>query len=291
MRAVNLIPSDQQRGAGGAAGKSGGGAYFLLGGLALIVAMLAVFVSTGRSVSDKKDKVASLTAQAAAAEAKAGSLTSYTKFASIRESRVDTVKQLAAARFDWAHAMREVADNLPRNAWLTAMTGTTSPAVSIQGGTNGALRSGLDEPAIIIQGCTTSLDAVSALLTRLRQVDGVDQVSLEDSTKGAAGSGGSSGGGDCRGGHAKYPLFNVDVFFKQDAAALAASTATTATTTAPASTDANTTNVSGTPTAVTASQVTPVTSSTPASTGTPATTSTPASSGTPATTTTPGGTN
>jgi Tfp pilus assembly protein PilN len=266
MRAVNLIPSDQQRGAGGVAGKSGGGAYFLLGGLALIVAMAAIFFSAGKSVSDKQAKTASLNAQAAAAEAKAGSLTSYTKFASIRQKRVDTVKQLAGSRFDWAHALREVAANLPRNAWLTSMTATTLPSVSLDGGTTGALRQGLAEPAIVINGCTTSQEAVSALLTRLRLVNGVDRVSLEDSTKGASGSSGSS---DCRGGHSKYPIFNVDVFFKPTAGAIATST----------------TGTSASGTTTTASQTTAATAATPATTGTPASTSTPAS------TTTPGGTN
>lgn len=264
MRAVNLIPSDQQRGAGGVAGKSGGGAYFLLGGLALVVAMVALFFSANKSVNDKQAKVVSLNAQAAVAEAKAGELTSYTKFASIRQKRVDTVKQLAAARFDWAHALREVAANLPRNAWLTAMTATTSPSVSISGGTTGALRQGLAEPAIVISGCTTSQAAVSALLTRLKLVNGVDRVSLEDSTKGASGGGGGAGA-DCRGGHAKYPIFNVDVFFKQETGTVATSTTAGTTTTA--------------------SQTTAATGSTPASTGTPASTATPAS------TTTPGGTN
>ena len=267
MRAVNLIPSDQQRGAGGVAGKSGGGAYFLLGGLALVVAMVALFFSANKSVSDKQAKVASLNAQAAVAEAKAGELTSYTKFASIRQKRVDTVKQLAGARFDWAHALREVAANLPRNAWLTAMTATTSPSVSISGGTTGALRQSLSEPAIVISGCTTSQAAVSALLTRLKLVNGVDRVSLEDSTKGAASGGGA--GADCRGGHAKYPLFNVDVFFKQETGTIATST----------------TGTSAGGTTTTASQTTAASASTPASTGTPASTATPAS------TTTPGGTN
>ncbi|MDX6726446.1 MAG: hypothetical protein QOK49_1251, partial [Baekduia sp.] len=50
MRAVNLIPTDQQRGAGGAAGRSGGGAYILLGALALIVAMAGAYVLAGKKV-------------------------------------------------------------------------------------------------------------------------------------------------------------------------------------------------------------------------------------------------
>jgi Tfp pilus assembly protein PilN len=248
MRAVNLIPSDQQRGAGGAAGKSGGGAYALLGGLALLVVLAATYVVTNKSVSDKKTELANVTQQAAAAEAKAQQLTSYTKFASIRQKRVDTVTQLADSRFDWAHALREVARVLPENAWLTQMTGTTSTSVQLAGSAS-SLRGALNVPAIVITGCTTSQSSVAKLISRLRLIDGVQQVTLEDSTKGQS-SGGSTAdasagvGGDCRGGHAKFPIFNVDVFFEQGTTVASGTTgaaaATGSSTTTPASTTSST---------------------------------------------------
>jgi Tfp pilus assembly protein PilN len=265
MRAVNLIPSDQQRGAGGAAGKSGGGAYILLGALALMVVMAAAYVITGKSVDDKKAQLTDVSQRATAAEAKAASLTSYTKFSSVRAKRVETVSQLADSRFDWAHALREVARVMPENAWLTQLTATTSSSVNVGGG-GGSLRQALDVPAIQIQGCTTSQESVARLIARLRLVDGVQRVSLEDSTKGQEAPGGasaptaasSSASGDCRGGHAKFPIFNVDVFFTQSATPLVTTTAGTTQTTA----------------------ATGASSTTPASTSTPATTSAPAPGGT-----------
>lgn len=247
MRAVNLIPSDQQRGAGGAAGKSGGAAYALLGGLALLVVLAATYVVTNKSVKDKQTELTSVTQQAEAAEARAQQLTSYTKFASIRQKRVDTVTQLADSRFDWAHALREVARVLPENAWLTQMTGTTSSKVAVSGATGG-LRSALDAPAIVIQGCTTSQSSVAKLIARLRLIDGVQRVTLEDSTKGqestgtAAVSTASGGAGDCRGGHAKFPIFNVDVFFEQGTTVATGTTGATATGTASTTTPASTTS-------------------------------------------------
>jgi Tfp pilus assembly protein PilN len=267
MRAVNLIPTDQQRGAGGAAGKSGGGAYILLGALALIVVLAASYVVAGKSVTDKKTKLADITQQATAAEAKSASLTSYTKFASIRAKRVETVSQLAASRFDWAHALREVSRVLPENAWLTTLTATTSPSVTVGGG-GGTLRAALPVPAIQLQGCTTSQASVAKLIARLRLVDGVQRVSLEDSTKGQESIGtvasdtGSTAGGDCRGGHAKFPVFNVDVFFESNGAAIpTAPGATTASATSPV--PGSTTAPAATATASTttpASSVTGVTS-------------------------------
>jgi Tfp pilus assembly protein PilN len=267
MRAVNLIPSDQQRGAGGAAGKSGGGAYILLGALALVVVLAASYVVSGKSVDDKQAQLADITQQAAAAEAKAASLTSYTKFAAIRAKRVDTVSQLAASRFDWAHALREVSRVLPENAWLTSLTATTSPSVSVGGGT-GSLRASLDVPAIQLQGCTTSQASVAKLIARLRLVDGVQRVSLEDSTKGQESRGtttvtdaGSVSTGDCRGGHAKFPVFNVDVFFVPNGTAVP-TTAGTATTAAATSSVPGSTTAPGTTASTTtpASSVTGVTS-------------------------------
>jgi Tfp pilus assembly protein PilN len=230
--------------------------------------MLAVFVSTGKSVNDKKTQLTDITAQAAAAEAKASSLTSYTKFAALRAKRVDTVTQLAASRFDWAHAFREVARVLPDNAWLTSMTASTSPSVSVAGGSSGGLRSAITSPAIVMQGCTTSQASVSKLLARLRLIDGVQRVSLEDSTLGAqptgagsgsaASSGAAASGGDCRGGHAGFPIFNVDVWFDAPSATVSSTTPSTTSSTTTAS----------------------ATSPLPASTATPATTATPAGTST-----------
>jgi Tfp pilus assembly protein PilN len=268
MRAVNLIPTDQQRGAGGAAGKSGGGAYILLGALALIVVLAASYVVSNKSVSDKKAQLADITQQAAAAEAKSASLTSYTRFQTIRAKRVETVSELAASRFDWAHALREVSRVLPENAWLTTLTATTSPSVSVGGG-NGALRSALAVPAIQLQGCTTSQASVAKLIARLRLIDGVQRVSLEDSTKGAesattgtvASDAGSVASGDCRGGHAKFPVFNVDVFFEPNGAAVPTTAGATATASATSAVPGSTTAPAATASTTTpASSVTGVTS-------------------------------
>jgi Tfp pilus assembly protein PilN len=255
MRAVNLIPPDQQRGAGGAAGKSGGGAYILLGALALMVVLAASYVVSGKSVTDKKAQLTQVTHEAEAAEAQAASLTSYTKFTSIRQKRVDTVSQLAASRFDWAHALREVARVLPQNAWLTTLSATTSPTVSV-GTSSGTLRSALNVPAIVVQGCTTSQGAVAKLITSMRLIDGVQRVTLEDSTKGqqtagssaAAPGDSSTGAGDCRGGHAKFPIFNLDVFFEQGSTVTSTPGAdgATASTTTPGSTTTPSTTASST---------------------------------------------
>jgi Tfp pilus assembly protein PilN len=270
MRAVNLIPAEQQRGAGGAAGRSGGAAYVLLAALAVLVAMAAAYVQSGKAVDDKKSELARVTQQAEQAEAKATTLQSFTKFSSIRTKRVDTVSQLAGSRFDWAHSLREVARVLPSNAWLISLTGTTSPTVNVGGG-GSQLRGAMPVPAIEIQGCTTSQASVAKMMARLRLIDGVQRVSLEDSTKnmasGAAGiSDGGPGGTDCRGGSSHYPLFNIVVFYDQPAVAVtpaggiaqtASATSSTASSTSPAATAAPSSTTPSTTSSAASGGVTP----------------------------------
>jgi Tfp pilus assembly protein PilN len=231
MRAVNLIPAGDRRGAGGAAGRSNGGVYILLGALALIVVMAGAYTLSGKSVDDKKAELARVNADAAAAQAKSAGLSDYTKFAALRTKRVDTVKQLAASRFDWAHALHEVARVIPTNAWFTTLNATTTPGAGSAAG-GGALRGALPVPAIEITGCTTSQGSVARVMARLRLIDGVEQVSLQDSTKTSSGTGGagdSASGGDCTGGSSHFPKFQIVVFYKQPATAAPSATGGTAT--------------------------------------------------------------
>jgi Tfp pilus assembly protein PilN len=243
----------------------------LLGALALIVAMAGAYVLAGKKVDDKRAEVARVTQQAAAAEAKAQSLTSFTKFSALRVKRVDTVTQLAASRFDWSQALREVARVLPTNAWLTTMNGTTSPSVA--GGGSG-LRGALQVPAIEITGCTTSQASVAKMMARMRLIDGVQQVSLSSSDKGAdtsASSGGGSAGGstgDCRNGHSHFPMFSIVVFYNATSGLPASTTSATQTAAATTSaTSSSTTPSSTTPAGTTASSTTPAPTSTTAATG------------------------
>jgi hypothetical protein len=211
---------------------------------------------------------------------------------------VQTVTSLAKSRFDWAHALHEVARVLPENAWLTSLTGTVSPGTTVAGGGGGGLRGSLAVPAIEVTGCTTSQSSVAKMMARLRLIDGVHRVSLSSAEKGtgsagpanavsdsAAGATGSGGGStsDCRNGHAKFPKFNMVVFY-DPAAAPAAATASTAST-APATASSTTPAP-----AVTTPPATTGTTTTPAPAPSSATTTTPSAGTTPTTTTTAGAT-
>jgi Tfp pilus assembly protein PilN len=216
MRAVNLIPPDQRR--GGARGTRPVGAYLVLAGLAGLVVVVSLFAISGRRASDREAQLARVTQDAKDAEARAAALSPYARFAQLSESRVATVRSLAASRFDWAHAMREVGRVIPADVWLTTLTGTVAPGVSLEGGSSadtGSLRSAGSGPALEMTGCTTSQTAVARMMARLRLIDGVTRVSLAKSEKAdvagsGAGSAGSAGTGeDCRRGNPRFPQFQI----------------------------------------------------------------------------------
>lgn len=204
MKAVNLIPSEERRG-GAAGGRSGGPAYALLGALAVLVLMAAAWTVTGKTVKDRRSQLASVEQQADAAEAQANKLAAYSTFSDLRKKRAETVASIARSRFDWAHVMHEIARVVPRGAHLTSLAGSVSPSAPAPqgGGTALQLRGTNPGPAIDLVGCIPGQSNVSLMLSRLRLIDGVQHVTLAESSKPdqtvLAGAGGSSSSdGDCR---------------------------------------------------------------------------------------------
>ena len=188
MRAVNLIPGDARRGAG-APGRSGGAVYVLLGALAVVVVALASYVLVKNTISDRQAELSKVTRQATAAQAAATALQPYRQFAQLSQTRVQTVNSLAASRFDWERTMRDLALVLPSDVWLTSFVGTVAPGISFgdagatSGSDTGTLRSSQQVPAVELVGCTVTQAEVARVLSRLRLVQGVTQVSLASSAK------------------------------------------------------------------------------------------------------------
>jgi Tfp pilus assembly protein PilN len=228
MKAVNLIPGDGRGRAAG--GGSGIGSYVLLGVLALVVAVGAAYTLVNRSLSDRRHELTTVQARAQASEAQAQALERYTTFAALSAKRAETVRSLAASRFDWSHALHEVSRTMPSYAWLTSMRATVTPSSGVEGGSTDPLRTALANPAIELVGCTTSPGRVAAVISNLRRIDGVDRVSLSSAVKGddtstsaspASDGASSSASGDCRHGNARFPQFSMTLFFTAPAGAVA----------------------------------------------------------------------
>jgi Tfp pilus assembly protein PilN len=218
MRAVNLLPTDLRGAAPAAAPSSrpererveGIGAYVVLGALALCVAMLAVYVMASNDVKQKQADLDGIAAQASAAEQAAAKLKPYADFEATAKARVQTVRDLAAARFDWEQALRDLSRAVPGSVKLQSLNGDMGlPGTT--GGTGDPLRGSIQAPAISLAGCAPSQSTVARLMSRLRAVDGVTRVSLSKSEKGDGETETACTGSN-------PPQFSAVVFFERSAA-------------------------------------------------------------------------
>jgi Tfp pilus assembly protein PilN len=228
MKAVNLIPVESSTGSG----RSPVAVYALLGVLAMLVVMSAAYTLVGRSVDSKRGELAAVSAQADSTEAQAGQYKRYADFKKLRESRVETVKNVAKARFDWSGAMHEVARTIPSGSWITSLRATVDPSAQVDGATD-PLRAAIPSPAIELTGCAPSQKGVAGVVTSLRAITGVQRVSLSSSQKTAdsqSGSGASDSAGSSDG-CGTQPTFSLTVFFTAPAGSTAATGATTSTAT------------------------------------------------------------
>jgi Tfp pilus assembly protein PilN len=233
MRAVNLIPVEDRRGLRGGGSGSGVASYIVLGVLAVVVAMSAAYTLTNRSLGDRHAELESVQSQVENAQAQAQRYSSYTGFTALRQKRTETVRSLAASRFDWSHALHELARTIPSNAWLTSLKGTVTPGISMEGGNDDPLRASLPNPALEVVGCTTSQADVAKVISSLRRIDGVERVSLSSSQRldqSAANASGGGTDGDCRNGNAHYPQFSMTLFFATPTSPSGAQTASASTT-------------------------------------------------------------
>jgi Tfp pilus assembly protein PilN len=220
MRAVNLLPSDL-RGTAPAAAPTAGperaegiGAYVVLGALALCVAMLATYVIATNNVKQKQADLEEVASQAQAASAEAAKLKPYADFDAMAKTRVETVKGLAAARFDWEQAFRDLSRSMPSNVKLQSLSGDMGLPGTTGGGATDPLRGSISAPAISLGGCANSQQGVAQMLSRLRAVDGVTRVALSKSESAVNAQPGTTQ--TCKG--KNPPTFSVVVFFERSAA-------------------------------------------------------------------------
>jgi Tfp pilus assembly protein PilN len=251
MRAINLMPPED-RGERRPT-RTGSLAYVVLGGLVLALAGVTMVVMTGNSISEKQSEVSSLQQRQTELQSEISKVQSYSDLAALEQGRVETVKSLAQSRFDWSRALRELALVIPSDVWLTDLTGTVSPEVTLASGSGGSdLRSQASGPALTLNGCANGHDAVASFLDDLRDIDGVTRVAVSSSDKGSGSSGSSTGAASAASSGCSIRdflvTFNIVVAFDPVAAPAAAPTdpsATAATATTSAATSTTTTGADG----------------------------------------------
>ena len=179
MRAVNLIPSDQRRGAGGLAGRSGGVVYVLTGGLAVLVALGVVYALAVHSVASRKTDLASVTRQVSIVTAESQALQPYVQVAGATTEKIHEVTSLAESRFNWPSAMQQLALALPGDVTFTAFTATADAGASTSTAapTTATPTTGSGASFTLV-GCASTQREVAEVLTNLFQVPGVSDVQL-----------------------------------------------------------------------------------------------------------------
>jgi Tfp pilus assembly protein PilN len=193
MKAINLIPAEQRRGAGGIAGRTGGLVYVLIATLLVLVGLGVLYVSAAHTVATRKATLVEVTGQAGVLESQVEALQPYVSFAGVSQQRVEGVASLAYQRFDWPDAMEQLALSLPKGVWLSSLSGAatgggSSQASSATGstGTTGAsapLATTIDAPTLSLTGCAPSQDAVAATLANLRKLHYVDNAQVSTYAK------------------------------------------------------------------------------------------------------------
>ena len=154
MRPVNLIPPEERRGERAADARRARSPTS--SSAPWSPALIGVTAAGRHRQPDLRQQGGSRPARSAKTrrpKREAAALAAYTQFHSVREQRVATVTSLADSRFDWERVMRELSLVLPGDVWLTNLTGTASPAVSVEGGGGIALRGSIPGPALEMTGC------------------------------------------------------------------------------------------------------------------------------------------
>jgi Tfp pilus assembly protein PilN len=200
MRPVNLLPESQRRRTPAGDGKS---AYVVLGVLAVLLAMTTAYVVTGNQATERADAAAEAAAEADRLEAQAASLGAFGNFAQIKETRLASVRQLAAQRFDWERLMLELARVLPADGWLQTASASTTGAED--GGTASTSAGG--GPTATLGGCLPRQSDVADLMLRLRRMHRAEDVVLAESVREDA------GGAPSVDGCGRYYRFEIAVSF------------------------------------------------------------------------------
>ncbi len=248
MRPVNLIPPEDRRGEASPS-RSGPLAYLVVGALALALLGVAAVVLTNNQIADRQQETEDLHRQVAETTARAESLAAYTQFHAVRAARSQTIASLAESRFDWQRVIKELSLVIPPDVWLTNLTGTAAPSVTLDDGAGVGGRDAVPGPALELVGCAPGQESVARFITALKEIEGVTRVGVQRSSLPGDAGGSSSTSSSCQ---TRNFIAQFEIVVAFDAAPVTAPTTpgavapppADATSTDTASTDASATSTS-----------------------------------------------
>jgi Tfp pilus assembly protein PilN len=178
LKPVNLIPLEQRRGQS-APLRAGFASYAIVAALVVAVGAVTYLVLTQNKISEREAEVVSLQARKAETAARYEAVRPYSDFASVSQSRDETVNSLAKTRFDWERVLNELARVIPPDVWLVRVAGSVTPETQAGEGASVASRTSIPGPALELIGCGASTDAVARFLAALKDIDGVTRVGID----------------------------------------------------------------------------------------------------------------
>lgn len=180
MRAVNLLPGDEQR-----KGLELGSRLPLFGaaaGVVLVTVVAMLLASTASSTADEqRSQLAAVEAEIDAIPTNAEPAVSQGTLVQERSDRIAALSAALTGRVAFDRVLREISFVLPKDAWLTQLE--AAAPVSAAPTTPGAAPvpvSGAD--GVTIQGATYTHDTVAIVLARLAAVPSLMDVRLTAST-------------------------------------------------------------------------------------------------------------
>lgn len=184
MKPVNLVPGEQRRRTPTGSGQA---AYAVLGVLAVLLAMVVVYVLTSNTITERRNDTEQVRAEAEQLEAQAAQESEFVDFAQIAQTRTQSVAGVAASRFDWERFMAELSRIMPAGSWLQSADASVLGDPSSSGEPSAdATEPTTPSPAANLVGCTPDQDDVARMMVRLGQMHRVQDVELNESTAGTA---------------------------------------------------------------------------------------------------------
>lgn len=183
MRPVNLLPAGDR--ARRPASTSKNASYIVLGVLGALLLVMLTVVVTQNQINSRTSEIAAVKQETAEAQQRTAALGPFGQFATIKETRVQSVTQLAQARFDWERLMRELALVLPEDTWITSAS--ASAAGAPEGGAAAASPTGTTAtsiaPSVNLVGCAPTQSVVAEVMVRMRNLHRAQDVELTESAR------------------------------------------------------------------------------------------------------------
>ncbi len=121
MRAVNLVPPEARAGRV-SPGKSGGAVYGVIGALVVALLMMSSLALVKKQKAAADQELAAVRQSTQAYEQVATQFAAFEKASKDANDRIELVRSLAQARFDWAGTLRDMARLIPHRPRFSSST-------------------------------------------------------------------------------------------------------------------------------------------------------------------------